>query len=104
VSFLDVKSKSRISKEQSVIGHERKAMSTSSVTTTKFHMADRLVDALREDVSHYAIAKTSVMRESIRASHDLRKLGRNDATQRQQAGQWRHWVRFCEAQGNLSDT
>ncbi len=46
VSFLDVKSKSRISKEQSVAVPERKAVSTSSATTTKFHMADRLVDAL----------------------------------------------------------
>ena len=38
------------------------------------------------------------MKESIRASHDLRLFGKNAPTQHKQVGQWGHWLRFCEAQ------
>ena len=65
----------------------------------EFHLTDRMVSALEEDTSRYAIAKTNTMREAIRKSYDLRMFGKNESTQRQQRGQWKHWVRFCEAQG-----
>ena len=49
------------------------------------------------DRNRHAITKKSRMKESIRASHDLRLFGKNEPTQHKQVGQWEHWVRFCEA-------
>ena len=98
-AFLDGKGKSKALKEQRVEQPVQKVRDLSSAGSKEFHLTDRMVSMLEKDTSHYAIAKTGAMRDSIRVSFDLRMLGRNDATQRQQRGQWKHWVRFCEAQG-----
>ena len=63
------------------------------------HPMDRMVVALQSDHTHYAIAKTSGMCAAIRESYEVRMFGKNESTQRQQAGHWRRWTSFCGAQG-----
>ena len=84
---------------QKMKGQQRGVEVEEEESPREFHLTDRMVSVLRKDTSQYAIAKTSRMREAIRVSHDMRMFGKNESTQRQQKGQWRLWVGFCEAQG-----
>jgi hypothetical protein len=90
---------SRSARSPSNVAREREAKSQGARYGGGIHLADRMITELEGDRSLYAIARTTEMREAIRRSHDLRMLGKNEATQQLQRGQWKHWVRFCEAQG-----
>jgi hypothetical protein len=80
-------------------GGARLGESGSRAEEREVHPMDRTVVALQSDHTHYAIAKTSGMCAAIRESYEVRMFGKNESTQRQQAGHWRRWVSFCGAQG-----